>query len=197
MQDLGNSLGGDFTYPYGVNDRGVVAGLATLAGNTAAHAVIWRKVGELTDLGVLDQDTCSFAFSINARTQVVGVSYPCSDFSQGRAFLWEDGSMFDLNPLIPAGSPLHLLWPLRINDRGEIAGSGFDAHGDVRDFLVIPCGDAAESCADAPLDSAVAQNRAVSGAALKTMTAEELAIFKQRMARMPGRNRGFGLWPRR
>src|SRR6266581_3455591 len=65
--------------------------------------------------------------------------------------------------------------------------------------LLIPvCADGAEGCGDAPLGPAViTRSRAASGAAPKTMTAEELAKFKERIARMAGRNRGFGFWPRR
>jgi hypothetical protein len=40
------------------------------------------------------------------------------------------------------------LWPLTINDRGEIAGSGFDINGDIRDFLLIPCGPGEGGCGD-------------------------------------------------
>ena len=58
-------------------------------------------------------------------------------------------------------------------------GIGTLANGNDRAFLLIPvCADGNEGCADAPLDPAVvAQSRAVSGAAPKTITAEELAII--------------------
>jgi len=56
-----------------------------------------------------------------------------------RAFLWESGSIFDLNTLIPAGSALHLQWARGINDRGEIGDSGLDSDSNVRAFLLIPC----------------------------------------------------------
>jgi len=64
--------------------------------------------------------------------------------------------------------------------------------------LIPICADGAEGCADAPLDPAiVAQGRTASGAAPQTMTAEELAIFKEKIAPVAGRNRGFGFWRRR
>lgn len=141
IHDLGASLGGDYTHAEGINDHGVIAGSAYLAGNTTSHAVLWRQIGAITDLGVLGGDQCSFASAINAKTQIVGASIgdDCTFDNNTRAFLWEGGSIFDLNALIPAGSPLHLQWARGINDRGEVAGSGLDAGGNVHAFLVIPC----------------------------------------------------------
>jgi hypothetical protein len=96
-----------------------------------------------------------------------------------------------------------------INDRGEIAGNdvprghpGGDIFTVGHAFLLIPvCADGNEGCADAPLDPAVvARSRVVSGTAPKTMTAEALAKFKERIARMHAgmthRNRGLGTSPR-
>jgi hypothetical protein len=103
------------------------------------------------------------------------------------------------NVFVPPGSNLTLGDAEQINERGEIFGSGMLPNGNGRAFLLIPvCADGNEGCADAPLDpAAVAQSRAVSAAAPKPMTAEELATFKERIVRMAGRNRAFGLWPRR
>ncbi len=47
--------------------------------------------------------------------------------------------MVDLNALIPANSTLFLHAPETINDRGEIAGVGFDPSGNQHAFLLIPC----------------------------------------------------------
>src|SRR5262249_13994124 len=63
-----------------------------------------------------------------------------------RAFLWENGSIVDLNTLIPSGSPLHLQFAETITDRGEIAGTGVDALGNVHAFLLIPCGEGDKGC---------------------------------------------------
>ena len=56
----------------------------------------------------------------------MGVSYGC-DSGDPRAFLWEKGSMIDLNTLTPPGFPLTLLLAVAINDRGEIGGFGLPA----------------------------------------------------------------------
>jgi probable HAF family extracellular repeat protein len=137
FQDLGGSLGGDFLGPFAINDSGEAVGFATLPGDTLFHAVLWKRVGHMVDLGGVGADQCSFATSINAATQVVGTSGDC--ISTSRVFLWDDGSIFDLNALIPHNSPLSLQFTETINDRGEIAGTGVDAAGNAHAFLAIPC----------------------------------------------------------
>ena len=156
IQDLGASLGGDFLGPEGINDHGAVAGWAYLAGNASYHAALWRGVGNITDLGVVAGDDCSFASAINAQTEIVGSSFGdgCTFDDNAHAFLWESGSPYDLNTLIPAGASLHLLLALGINDRGEIAGTGLDIGGNRHDFLLVPCvvssaSDCQEAFADA------------------------------------------------
>ena len=137
FQDLGGSLGGDFQGPFAMNERGEAVGFAFLKGDNVGHAVLWRHVGDLVDLGAVGADQCSYATSINARTQVVGTSSDC--VATGHVFLWEDGSMADLNALIPPNSPLFLKSTETINDQGEIAGTGLDVNGNTHAFLAIPC----------------------------------------------------------
>jgi probable HAF family extracellular repeat protein len=140
IHDLGGTLGGDHTGAEGINDHGVIAGWAYLPGNTTFHAALWRQVGNITDLGALGKDQCSFASSINITGEVVGASLSgCTFDAHTSAFLWARGSIVDLNTLIPAGSALHLQWARGINDRGEIAGTGLDAILNVHAFVLIPC----------------------------------------------------------
>lgn len=157
IQDLGASLGGDFTGSEGINDHGTIAGWAFLAGNASYHAALWQQVGNITDLGVVAGDDCSFASSINAKTQIVGTSLGngCTFDENSRGFLWESGSLYDLNALIPPGGSLHLLLALAINDRGEIAGSGLDLNGNRHAFLLVPCaGNSASDCQEVIADTA-------------------------------------------
>jgi len=141
LQDLGGSLGGDFTGAFVLNDQGEAVGFAYFPGDIMFHATLWKHVGEMTDLGAVGNDPCSFATGINARGQVVGGSKSTCDPEGGstRAFLWEDGSILDLNALIPSGSGLHLESTYTINDRSEIAGEGVDDSGNGHAFLLIPC----------------------------------------------------------
>lgn len=201
------TIGGSPESANALNEAGEIVGTAAFSGRPF-DAYVWRK-GVATDLGVLEGDCFSEAFAINSRDQIVGFSAPCALNFQ-RAFLWEKGSMVDLNAVASPNS-LRLIDVESINDRGEIAGLGVPLGcSDFPDdgtcghaYLLIPvCEDGSEGCTDAPLDPAVvAQSRPASGAAPKRMTAEELAMVKERVAkmhaRMAGRNRGFGLWPRR
>ena len=54
--------------------------------------------GMMTDLGTLPGDYSSFGSGINDKGQVVGSS--CDQRGTCRAFLWQNGTMTDLNLLI-------------------------------------------------------------------------------------------------
>ena len=157
IQDLGGSLGGNNTGAFVVNDDGQAVGFAYFPGDTTFHATLWKHVGEMTDLGAIGNDPCSYATGINAKGQVVGASLsPCTQGATARAFLWEDGSIVALNALIPPGSGLRLGQTYTINDRGEIAGEGSDSSENDHAFLLIPCDEhhsGVEGCDYSLLDS--------------------------------------------
>jgi probable HAF family extracellular repeat protein len=133
FRDLGGYEGNN-TAAYAVNDKGEAVGFAQ-------HAALWKKVGELIDLGTVGNDPCSFAQGINDDEQVVGNSSPsdCVNYDTSRGFLWEHGSIADLNTLIPANSPLNIVYAYTINRRGEIAVNGIDANGIEQAAVLIPC----------------------------------------------------------
>lgn len=84
--------------------------------------------GIIEELGALAGDVSSQAIAINGNSQVVG-------WSGTRAFLWQTGSIFDLNEMIPSGSGWTLTTATGINDLGQIVGTGlFD--GQTRAFLL-------------------------------------------------------------
>ena len=89
-------------------------------------------------LGTIAGTQNSQASFINSKTQIVGLSFGC-DFSVFNAILWENGSMVDLNALIPTNSPFHLYSASFIDDRGEIAAYGFLNNFDTHALLLIPC----------------------------------------------------------
>jgi probable HAF family extracellular repeat protein len=143
IQDLG-PLDAPCTGVFALSESGQAVGVWCLS--TGYHAALWTKVGQswqITDLGTTDNDPCSNAFDINAQGQIVGGSQSLAE-CQGEgdsttAFLWENGSIVDLNALIPPGSALYLVEGNVINDQGEIAGYGVDANGNSHAFLLIPC----------------------------------------------------------
>ena len=74
MGDLG-TLGGAFSYAYGVNDLGQVVGWSQLAGGSSAHGFMYLQ-GQMRDLNDLlslaaSGWTVTEAHSINDRSQIV------------------------------------------------------------------------------------------------------------------------------
>jgi probable HAF family extracellular repeat protein len=200
IHDLGGSLGGQQSGAFAVNDAGEAVGFANLTGDTLYHAALWKHAGMITDLGVVGSDQCSYARSINSKVQVVGNSRPdCASDSGIRPFLWDDGSIFDLNTLIPPGSPLVLHFAQNINDRGEIVAYGVDVNGNGRTALLIPCDEdhsGVEGCdydlvdatrSASPANAAVnhVYNRALTPAAVRKST--RFNIFPQSRFNSPGR----------
>ena len=141
LHQLPGFPGGNFTGATTINDLGQSAGFAYLSGDSAFHAVLWKNRHSIADLGALGADLCSYATSINELNQIVGSSLDNCDpeTAISQAFLWESGSLADLNSLLPPNSNLDLQVAVTINNRGEIAGSGQDAQGNVHAYLLIPC----------------------------------------------------------
>jgi len=186
LTDLG-TLGGTFGFANWVNEEGEAVGAANTKGDQAFHGFIWRK-GIMTDLGTVPGDSCSGAFSINSKGQVVGNSGDCSSNFFDHAFLWEDGGpMVDLNTLVVPQSGVQLVWAKDINDHGEIAGLGELPNGDIHAVLLIPCrqGNNCENGA-ANLRS-TAQNNATFNpkisSQLRPTPNEVIASWRARMAR--------------
>jgi probable HAF family extracellular repeat protein len=174
-----NTIGGSPSYVFGINDATEIVGAAAFP-NAQFDAFLWRK-GVATDLGHLE-DCGSLAFSINSHSQVVGGTFACAG-GHSRAFLWEHGSMVDLNTLVPPGSPLQLVEAVTINERGEIAGNGVPLGLPPTDFftlghafLLIPCDEghpSIEGCDYGPVEvSAVAASHTTSH---REMTPEDIS----------------------
>ncbi|HEV3089833.1 MAG TPA: hypothetical protein VGX91_00155 [Candidatus Cybelea sp.] len=123
--DLGNLGGTAWNTPMAINEGGDVVGFSDLSGDTSGgpnfHAFLWTKKSGMQDLGTLPGDAYSEALGINDRGVVVGVSYGAS-FSTSRAFVWQNGTMADLNTLVSPSSGLYLLFANDVNDGGVIAG---------------------------------------------------------------------------
>ena len=204
MTDLG-TLGGTYGYASWINDPGAVVGSATNQDDQALLAFLWND-GVMLNLGSLPDNACSAADAINSAGQIVGGSgfydadfFPaCTDLVE-HAFLWENGTMVDLNAFVPPGSDLTLNEAVFINDRGEISGFGTLPNGDQHAFVMIPCGaDDTESC-----KGATAGETHVRAVSIPTPTTQRHPASRSpfnRMLRPFGRRpipwyRGFGAQP--
>ena len=189
LQDLG-TLGGTYSSPNWLNEAGEVVGGATTQADLNYFAFLWKN-GKMTSLGALDGDPCSQGNAINEKGQIVGESASCDFLTVQRAFLWERGSMFDLNRLIPANSSLTLSAAWNINDRGEIVGVGVPPGGSTNTdfvghlFLLIPCDEQhpkIEGC-DYELMDEASSNRFQAAATLQ-MTSDEVKLAAPVLAQL-------------
>lgn len=148
LVNLGSLGGYGWNTPMAINNRGEVVGFSDLPGDYVDgvltpnfHAFLWStQLNRMIDLGVLPGDSISEALDINDTGQIVGISLPSL-----RAFLYENGRMWNLNDLIPSTSGLFLLEGGGINNRGEITGQaciiadgGCPLGNNTPAFLAIP-----------------------------------------------------------
>jgi probable HAF family extracellular repeat protein len=130
------TLGGLASFANAINNSGQIVGLAQIAGASGDwHAAAWQR-GAITDLGNLGSDPFGQATCINNRGQIVGYSSQ-SDLSTPHPLLWREGSMTELQTLIPTDSGWVLQMANGINDRGQIAGWGLH-NGAYRAFVLTP-----------------------------------------------------------
>lgn len=146
--DLG-TLGGSFSQAYGMNNSGSVVGFATLPGDTALHAFVWRK-GVMTDLGTLG-GPLSAAFSVNDAGQIVGYSETSTPDPNGEDFcgfgdhlvclpvLWQSGVITTLPTLGGNNGVAN-----NINNRGQVVGATENTERDPTAPGGTPCVDGAE-----------------------------------------------------
>lgn len=124
-------LGPTWSWAYDVNDARQVVGYFRVPGGY--HAFLWEG-NAMQDLGTLGGSR-SYAYGINNAGQVVGYSRITSGAT--RAMVYIDGTMYNLNDLIPSGSGWTLSEAWDVNDSGQIVGDGV-YNGDVRAFLLTP-----------------------------------------------------------
>lgn len=137
VTDLGPLPGGTYSYAYGINNAGVVAGGAATASQTdgvSQTAVLWYRTLPPIDLGTLGGTDCPDCSSEGSETSLngevalisentgtdqnnedfcgFGTHHPCL------AAIWKSGVMRAL-PLLPGGNNSEVLW---INNLGEAVG---------------------------------------------------------------------------
>jgi probable HAF family extracellular repeat protein len=134
MQDLGIAPDKD-SVAFNVNSSGDIVGyFGTPA--PGYHAFRLAPSAEFEDLGTLGGST-SMAYSSNSQGIVVGTSQTANN-ADDHAFVFLNGSMLDLNDLVPDDSGWDLLQARSINDDGQIAGYGIDPFGEAHSILLTP-----------------------------------------------------------
>ncbi len=131
-----NGLPGAGNHACAINNKGQAVGHTTSHASTVGF--FWTREKGMQGLGTLKGDFASFALGINDEGEVVGQSIN-ADFSMFRAFLWEKGTMTDLNTLVAVNpGKLYLLLGESINSRREIIGLAVDGAGKFHGYLAIP-----------------------------------------------------------
>jgi len=133
MTDLG-TLGGMESSAWRINDAGQIIG-RSYTSTGREHAFLYTA-GAMIDLGTFG-GTRSDALGINSAGQVVGNAWLQND-SSVRAFLYDQGSLTNLNTLIDPSSGWTLFYANAINDNGLIVGRGLNPQGYSEAFLLTP-----------------------------------------------------------
>ena len=137
LGNLGGSGQNGGHHACAINNRGHVVGHSDLTGDTTFHTFLWTPETGMKDIGTLPGDFASSAISINDSGTVVGGSF--DSMFNPRAFVWEAGSMTDLNDLLSSNpQKLYLLLAYSINARGEIVGLSVTGDGNPHGFLATP-----------------------------------------------------------
>jgi probable HAF family extracellular repeat protein len=137
------TFGGNTSTGYGINASGMVVGHADNASRNR-HAVVWEDLdggwdlgnGEMIDLNPVGVEE-SRAHGINSENDVVGFARDVGVFETW-AFLYRDGTMYNLNDLVDNASGFVMTEAWDINDDGQVTGFGKNAFGATHAFLLTP-----------------------------------------------------------
>ncbi len=120
LTDLG-TLGGEFSYGFGISPTGAVVGGSVLTGGLVTHPFLYTGAS-MIDLGSLG-GSFAIAQSVNSTNYVAGTSWLAGD-SSFHAFLYDQQGMEDLGTL---GGPFSQ--GRSINASGEVVGDASLASG--------------------------------------------------------------------
>lgn len=138
MTDLG-TLGGNTSSAKAINDLGQVVGNSSTSQsnkNPFYHCFLWSK-GTMTELAPNSVHDC-YANSINNQGTVVGnFSYTYLMNQRFYPFVWRNGTIANLNRLLPPNSGWKLETANDINNDGQIVGTGI-FQGKHRGVLLTP-----------------------------------------------------------
>lgn len=120
MENLG-TLGGTESLAFMINEAGDILGDSLVEGNQYYRSFILRN-GVMTDLGTLGGNW-NTAYDMNNLGHVVGEAETATGTTM--PFIWRDGTMTDLNTLLPPSSGWLLASAYHINDADQVVGFGF------------------------------------------------------------------------
>jgi probable HAF family extracellular repeat protein len=129
--DLGTLGTGQLALSLRINSSNEVVGYSTFSAsdNGTIHHFAYVN-GAMKDLGVLPGGSYGMAYAVNDAGIIVGYT---STGSGNHAFVYEDGTMTDLNSLV-AGSGWTLQSAEGINNAGQIVGYGLNPSGQLHAF---------------------------------------------------------------
>jgi uncharacterized membrane protein len=135
------SLGGDYGDASGINIWGQAVGWSLYAGNIHGPGFLWDYRHGMQALPLLPGDTDASIFNINDFSQSVGESQVFDNngnFVSQRAAIWENGTVTDLQTLVPPGTPPLTYETGNINDLGEITVNATNPDGSPDALLLVP-----------------------------------------------------------
>lgn len=122
-----------------VNDAGTMVGWQSAASGGSPQAAIFNGDGTFQGLGLLGL-TDSWAEDVNENGLIVGRAFgdPDGNGFQTKAFVWENGVMSDLLPLLSDGTGWTQLFEAEaVNNNGTIVGAGV-YNGVITGFVLTP-----------------------------------------------------------
>lgn len=130
------TLGGSTSIALDINNNNQIIGHSFLSGNTTQHAFLYEG-GSMSDLGTIGSDAGSWGYAINDAGMVVGESGAA--MGSGRAFLYDNGTMYNLIDLVDFGESIEswtLLYAMGINSYGDIVGTG-EVNGELHGYMLV------------------------------------------------------------